>query len=119
VVELIEYLLVFGVTASLAGFSILVFGGFLPTLHQTQGQAELDQIAGAAGLAAQNGSAGLVLTMNNASVACSGDVVQLSTGGATFTTSIGASCDFSASNLNGVCKLVFTRTEAGVGMEVG
>ncbi len=117
-VELIEYLLVFGVTTSLAGFSLLVFGGFLPTLHQTQGQAELDQIAGAAGLAAQNGTSALVLTMDNASITCSGSVVRLSTEGSNFSTSIGAACSFSASDLNGVCKLVFTRTEDGVGMEV-
>lgn len=116
-VELIEYLLVFAVTASLAGFSILVFGGFLPTLHQTQAQTELDQIAGAVGLAAQNGSSALVMTMDDASISCSGGVVQLSTGGATYSTSIGASCSFSASNLSGVCKLVFTRTEDGVTME--
>jgi hypothetical protein len=119
VVELIEYLLVFGVTTALAGFSLLVFGGFLPTLHETQGQAELDQIAGAAGLAAQNGSAALVLTMDNASITCSGGVVHLSTGGETYSSSIGASCNFGASDLDGVCKLVFTRSEAGVGMEVG
>lgn len=116
-VELIEYLLVFGVTVSLAGFSIVVLGGFLPTLHQTQGQAQLDQIAGAAGLAAQNGSAALVLTMDNASIVCSGGTVRLTTEGSTYSASIGASCSFTASDLNGVCKLVFTRTDDGVGME--
>ncbi len=117
-VELVEYLLVFGVTAVIAGFSVAVFGGFLPTLHQTQSQAELDQIAGAAGLAAENGSASLVLPLDNASISCAGDVVSLSAGGQTYSSSIGASCSFSYSGLSGVCNLVFTRSDGRIGLEV-
>jgi hypothetical protein len=111
-VEVIEYLLVFGVTAALAGFSVLVFGGFLPMLHQTQDQAELDQIAGAAGLAAENGTATLVLPLSNATVTCSNETIQLSTGGVSY------SSGFSVTGLNGLCKLVFTRSADGVVLEV-
>jgi hypothetical protein len=117
-VEVIEYLLVFGVTAALAGFSVLVFGGFLPMLHQTQDQAELDQIAGAAGLAAENGTATLVLPLSNATVTCSNETIQLSTGGVSYSSGIGASCGFSVTGLNGLCKLVFTRSADGVVLEV-
>lgn len=117
-VELIEYLLVFGVTAAVAGFSVVVFGGFLPTLHETQSQAELDQIADAAGLAAQNGSASLVLPFDNASISCVGGVITFSTGGDTYSSSVAVSCDFSYAGLNGICNLVFTRLDGMVGLEV-
>jgi hypothetical protein len=117
-VEIIEYLLVFGVTAVLAGFSVLVFGGSLPTLHQTQDQAELDQIAGAAGLAAENGTATLALPLSNATISCSDGIVELSTGGGSFSAGIGASCGFSVSGLNGLCTLLFTRSSSGVALEV-
>ncbi len=117
-VELIEYLLVFGITAAIAGFSVAVFAGFLPALHQTQSQAELGQIVGAAGLAAQNGTASLVLSLDNASINCSDGILSLSTGGETYSSSIGASCSFNYSGLNGVCNLVFSRLDEGIGLEV-
>lgn len=117
-VEVIEYLLVFGVTALLAGFSVAVFGGYLPTLRQTQGQSELDQIVGAAGLAATNGTAVLVLPLNDAALSCSNGTISLSTGGANYSSGIGASCGFSVSGLNGLCTLVFTRDPGGLVLEV-
>jgi len=113
-----EYMLVFGVTAVLAGFSVMVFGGSLPALHQTQDQSELDQIAGAAGLAAENGTATLVLPLTNATISCSNGVIELSTGGTTYASGIGASCGFTLTGLNGICKLVFTRSANGIGLEV-
>jgi hypothetical protein len=116
-VEIVEYLLVFGVTAAVAGFSVFVFGGSLPTLHQTQAQADLDQIAGAAGLAAENGSATLVLPLSDASLSCSSSAIAFSTGGNSYTAAIGASCSFSASGLDGLCTLVFSRSPEGVEME--
>jgi hypothetical protein len=116
-VELMEYLLVFGVTAALAGFSVLTFSGFLPALHQTQGQSELEQVAGAAELAAQNGSATIVLPLTNATVSCESGTMTLHTAGTDYSSSIGADCGFSVTGLNGLCKLVFTRTASGVTME--
>jgi hypothetical protein len=117
-VELVEYLLVFGVTTIVAAFSVLVFGGFVPTIHQTQDQSELDQIAGAAALAAENGTATVVLPLTGATIQCSDGMIQLSTGGFSYSSAIGASCGFSDSGLNGLCKLVFTRSTEGVGLEV-
>jgi hypothetical protein len=117
-VELMEYLLVFGVTAALAGFSVMTFSGFLPALHQTQGQSEVEQLAGAAELAAQNGSATIILPLANATVSCSAGLLSLQTAGMGYSSSIGAACAFRATGLNGLCKLVFARTETGVTMEV-
>jgi hypothetical protein len=118
-VELMEYLLVFGVTVSLAGFSVMVFGGFLPTVNHTVAQTEVDQIAGAASLAAENGSASLVLTFTNASISCSQGVVELSTGGQAYSSDVTAgSCGFGATDLTGVCKLVFTSSDGLIGLEV-
>ena len=118
-VEIVEYLLVFGVTASLAGFSLLVFGGFLPTIQHTQGQTQVDQMAGAAALAAENGNASLVLPLVNASLTCSQGVFQLSEGGQQYGSSnVGISCDFTVTGLNGICRLTFTRVDTGVTLEV-
>lgn len=117
-VELIEYLLVFGVTAAIAGFSLLVFSGFLPVIHQAAGQSEVDQIAGAAVAASQDGNASVVLTLTNATVSCSDGSVDLSTGGNTYYSSIGAACDFAASNLDGLYVFSFTRSPSGVALEV-
>lgn len=117
-VELVEYLLVFGVTAAIAGFSVAVFGGFVPTLHQTQSQAELDQMADAAGLAAENGTASLILPLDNASISCAGAVLSFSAGGQTYSSSIGSSCSFSYDGLSGVCTLIFTRSDSQIGLEV-
>lgn len=112
-----EYLLVFAITAGLAGFSVLTFSGFLPALHQTQDQSAIDQVAGAAELAAQNGSASVVLPLTNATISCHDGLMTLQTGGSSYSSTIGAACGFTVADLNGSCKLVFTRTETGITLE--
>jgi hypothetical protein len=117
-VEVIEYLLVFGVTAVLAGFSVAVFGGAVPTLGHAQGQAEVDQVAGAAELAAENGTSVVVLPLSNATVACSNGVIQLTTSGTSYSAAVDASCSFSFTGLNGLCSLEFMRVDSGIALEV-
>jgi hypothetical protein len=117
-VEVIEYLLVFGITVALAGFSVAVFGGSLPTLGHAQGQTEVDQIAGAAQLAAENGTAAVVLPLSNATVSCSDGTMKLTTSGNSYSAAVGAGCSFSFTRLNGLCSLVFTRSAAGIALEV-
>lgn len=117
-VEVMEYLLVFAVTAAIAGFSIFVFNGSVPGIRQTQGQAEVDQVAGAVELAAANGNATLTLPLSGASLSCSQGVVELTSDGQTYSSYVSSGCAFSVSGLSCVCSLSFTWVPDGVGMEV-
>ena len=117
-VEIMEYLLVFAVTLAIAGFSVVVFTGSLPVLHETQGQEEANQMAAAVGLAARNGTSSLVVPLSQASVACSGDTLALSSGGETYTSPVSAPCAFSEDGLDGMCTLDFSLGNGTVSMEV-
>lgn len=118
-VEIIEYLLVFGVTAAVAGFSLVVLGGFVPTIDHTEGQAVVDRIAAAATTASQNGSSSVSLYLSDASISCSAGSVVLTEGGQQYTSdAIGPLCTFSASGLDGACTITFIRTGEGLDLEV-
>jgi len=117
-VEVLEYLLVFSVTVLLAGFSLIVFGGLLPNVASSQGQTEVEQLAGSAALAAAEGNSSVVLPMADATVSCAHGVVYLSQGNREYSSSsIGAACSFKLSDLDGMCRMVFTRGQRGVDME--
>jgi hypothetical protein len=113
-----EYLLVFGVTVALAGFSVAVFSGSIPTLQQTQGQAEVQQVAQAVSLAAQNGTSSLIVQLSDATLSCSNGSVELTTGGATYTSPVSSPCSFNDSGLDGLSKLTFVREYGGINLEV-
>jgi hypothetical protein len=117
-VEIMEYILVFAVTATLAGFSLLVLQGSLPVLDKTQGQSEFNQLSGAAGVAAIEGSSELVLPLSNASVGCSSGTISFSSGGLSYSSYIGYPCDFGYAGLSGVCKFVFSRATDEVSLQV-
>lgn len=117
-VEVVEYLLVFAITAAVAGFSVVVFNSSLPAIRQTQGDAQASQISGAIELAAANGDATLVLPLSNATISCSGGAVDLVTGGQTYVSGVSTGCGFSVSGLTCECDLYFSRGPDGVGMEV-
>jgi len=117
-VEIMEYVLVFAITASLAGFSVLLLQGSLPALDKTQGQSEFVQVSGAAGTAAVGGSAEVVVPLSNASIACSSGVMTFASGGLSYSSSIGYPCNFRYAGLSCVCKLTFSREAAGVGLTV-
>jgi len=117
-VEIIEYALVFGITALMAGFSVVVVQGSLPVLHQTQGQAEFDELRGAAGSAAIQGSATVVLTLSNASIACSAGVIEFSSGGLSYSSELGYPCSFAYSGISCVCKVAFSQTTGVLGVQV-
>ena len=106
-VEVIEYLLVFGITVSLSAFSILILGGSLPTLDQSQAKAQMEEITGAAELAALKGNTTLILPLSDASIACSEGVMTFSSGGQSFSSPIGSPCSFQFRSVSCLCKLVF------------
>lgn len=117
-VELIEYLLVFGVTVSLSAFSLLIIGGSLPIVNQSQARAQLEEITGAAGLAALKGNATLVLPLSNASASCSQGTMSLSSGGSTYSSPVGYGCSFQFKGVSCLCTMVFSRSPAGVVLRV-
>jgi hypothetical protein len=118
-VEVIEYLLVFGITVSLSAFSILILGGSLPILDQSQTKAQMEEITGAADLAALKGNTTLILPLSDASIACSQGVMTFSSGGQSLSSTIGSPCSFQLSNVSCLCKLVFFVQDGGdVGLRV-
>ena len=117
-VELIEYVLVFGLTVSLSAFSILILDGSIPSLDQNQARAQMDEIAGAAGLAALNGNATVVLPLSGATVACSQGVLSLSGGGSSLSSPVGYPCNFRLEGVSCLCTLVFTRSQDGLMLRV-
>jgi hypothetical protein len=118
VVEILEYILVFAITAMMAGFSVVVVQGTLPVLHQTQGGAEFDELSGAASSAAVEGSATVVIPLSNATIGCSQGVIAFTSGGLTYTSQLGYPCSFAYSGVSCLCELVFSRDSNVVGLQV-
>jgi hypothetical protein len=118
VVEILEYLLVFAITAMMAGFSVVVVQDSLPVLHQTQGGAEFDELSGAATSAAVAGSATVVMPLSDASIGCSQGVIAFSAGGLNYTSRLGYPCNFSFSGVTCLCQLVFSRDSDAVELQV-
>ena len=117
-VEILEYILVFAITALLGGFSVLVVQGALPVLHQTQGAAEFDELTGAASSAAIEGSATVVIPLSNASIGCSQGTMVFSSGGLSYRSPLEYPCSFAYSGLSCLCRLVFSRNSDVVGLQV-
>jgi hypothetical protein len=118
VVEVVEYVLVFAITALLAGFSVVVAQGSLPVLHRTQGGAEFDALTGAATSAAVEGSATVVIPLSNADISCSMGNMTFSSEGLNYTSNIGYPCSFALSGVTCVCNLVFSRGSEGLVLQV-
>jgi hypothetical protein len=117
-VEVIEYLLVLGITVSLSAFSILILSGSLPILNKSQAKADMDEITGAASLAALKGNTTLILPLSNASISCSQSMVTFSSGGSTYSSSISFPCNFQIDGVSCLCKLLFVRSNDGVELRV-
>lgn len=117
-VELIEYVLVFAVTVSLSAFSILILGGSLPIMNQTQAKAQMDEVAGAASLAALDGNSTVILPLSGASISCSQGVLRFSSGGSNLSASVGYPCSFKLDGISCLCTLAFSRAPDGLELKV-
>ena len=117
-VELIEYVLVFGVTASLTAFSLMVVSGALPILGQSQSKAQLEEIEGAAGLAALKGNATIVLPLSDVSLSCSDGQMSLSSGSSLYSSPVTFPCSFSYSKVSCLCTLSFSLVGSSVQLKV-
>ncbi len=108
-VELIEYVIIFGISASLAGASVMLVNGAMPGLAQVAAVSKSDQVAGAARIAVVEGrNVTLILPLQGASVACGAGTLSVSTGGASMAYDLGFPCSFDYHGLNGTCALVFS-----------
>ena len=108
-VELIEYVIIFGISASLAGASVVLVNGAIPGLAQVAAVSKSDQVAGAARIAVVEGrNVTVILPLQGASVACRAGALSVSTGGTPSTYDLGFPCSFDYQGLNGTCTLVFS-----------
>jgi len=108
-VELIEYVIVFGISASVAGASVMLVNGAMPGLAQVAAVSKADQVAGAARIAVvEDRNVTLLLPLENSSIACADGTLSVSTGAATRDYGLGFPCSFDFSGLNGTCTLVFS-----------
>ena len=117
-VEILEYVIVFAVTALLSGFSVLVVQGSLPVLRQTQNGAEFDELTGAATSADLEGTSTVVMPLSDASIGCSQGIMTFSSGALNYTSQVGFACSFAYSGVTCLCKLVFSRNSDVLGLQV-
>jgi len=112
-VELIEYVIVIGISAGLAGASILVVEGAIPGLGGLASASRSDQIAGAAKLSVvEGGNATLLLPLQDESIACSSGSLVVSDAGGSHTYLVGYPCSFGLYGLTGPCTLTFSSKAA-------
>jgi len=108
-VELIEYVIVFSISAGVAGASVMLVNGAMPGLSQVAAASKSDQIAGAARIAVvEDRSVTLLLPLQGSSVACSAGSLSVSIDGESRTYQVGFPCSFDFQGLNGSCTLAFS-----------
>ena len=107
-VELIEYVIVFGISAGAAGAALMLVHGMVPGLNAVAAASESDQIAGAARIAvAQDRNVTLLLPLHDASVSCQDGELTVSTDENSRSYSLYYPCHFQSPGLSGDCSLAF------------
>jgi hypothetical protein len=110
-VELIEYVIVFGITAGVAGASVMVVNWAMPGLTAAAAMSKSDQVAGAARIAVvEGGNVTLVLPLKDSSISCAAGSLSVSVDGLSRAYQVGFPCSFDFQGLNGACTLVFSAT---------
>ena len=118
-VELIEYIIAFGISAGVAGASVMLVNGAMPGLGQMAAASKSDQIAGAARLAVAEGrNVTLLLPFKDSSISCAGGEISVSEGRASHTYSLGFPCSFGVKGMDGLCALVFSEPADSLRLEV-
>ena len=118
-VELIEYVIAFGISAGVAGASLMLVNGAMPGLNQMAAASKSDQIAEAARIAVVEGrNATLLLPLNDASIACADGALSVSESRVSHTYSVGYPCSFAFKGLNGPCTLVFSAPSDSLRLKV-
>lgn len=112
-VELIEYVVAFAVSAGVAGAGLMVVGGAMPGIGQVSNASKADQIGAAASLSVVQGRAvTLVLPLENTAIACGSGVLSVSFGGNAEDYRVDMPCSFDFQGLHGTCTLGFSSVAA-------
>jgi len=118
-VELIEYAVIFGISAGVAGASVMLVSGAMPGLGQVAAASTSDQMASAARLAAVEGrNVAILVPLHGASIDCGGGSLNVKVGGTSRTYVTGLPCSFDFSNLTGQCSLVFSAMKGSLRLGV-
>lgn len=108
-VELIEYVIVFGISAGLAGASVMLVNGAMPGLNEIAAASASDQVTGAARMAVVEGrNVTLLLPLQATTISCAGGSLSVSIGGDSRAYELGFPCSFDYQGLSGTCTLVFS-----------
>jgi hypothetical protein len=108
-VELLEYVIVFGISAGLAGASVMLVNGSVPGLGEVAATSAADQVAGAARIAVlEDRNVTLLLPLQDSSVACAAGSLSVSIDGHSRAYDLGFPCSFDFQDLSGECTLVFS-----------
>jgi hypothetical protein len=111
-VELIEYILVFGISLGVAGVGIALVNGMAPGLNQMVSASQSEQVAGAARIAVVEGqNVTLLLPLTNATISCASGFLSVAINGPAQTYQLGYPCSFAFEALTGQCNLVFSEDE--------
>lgn len=117
-VELIEYVVIIGISAGLASASILVVEGAMPGLGGLASASRSDQIASAARLSIIQGSdATLVLPLQGESISCSEGTLAVADSSGSHSYLTGYPCSFDLAGLTGMCTLVFSTQSSLLNLE--
>lgn len=116
-VELVEYAVIFGISAGIAGASVMLVTGALPGLEQVAAASTSDQIAGAARLAAVEGrNVTVLLPLHDTSVDCGGGSLKVTTGGMSREDETPLPCSFDFQTMSGECGLAFSVRQGSLTM---
>ncbi len=108
-VELIEYVIVLGISAGVAGASVMVVNWAMPGLAAAAALSKSDQVAGAARIAiVEDRSVTLALPLQGSSISCAAGSLSISVDGHSQAYQVGFPCSFSFQGLSGACTLIFS-----------
>lgn len=118
-VELIEYVIVFGISAGVASASVMLVNGAMPGLNEIAAASKSDQIAGAARIAVVEGrNVTLLLPLQGSQISCAYGSLSVSAGGNSRAYDVGLPCSFDFRGLSGACSLVFSAPQDSLELEV-
>lgn len=118
-VELIEYVVVFAISAGVAGASVMLVDGALPGLNSLAAASTSDQLAGAARIAAvEDRNVTLLLPLKDSGVSCAAGSLSVSIGSESRLYEVGLPCSFDFQGLDGACTFVFSAPAEALTLEV-
>jgi hypothetical protein len=119
VTEIFEYLIVVAVSSVLAGSSLMVLHGSLPTIGAVGVDAEFNQVVGATNLAIIRGAAvTAVIPLENGYLSCARSQLSFGSNGESFSSEVGFDCSFRFQDLSCLCTLIFEPVGSTLRLEV-